>query len=228
MSAQIEWGFFAAVAAAYVAGSIPVGFLLGKAQGIDLRKEGSGNIGATNAMRVLGRKTGLLCFALDVAKGFLPTLVGGLALGLVERAGGDPAAGWRWMAIAGTAVLGHMFPIWLGFRGGKGVATGLGALLALWPVMTLAAAGALLLWLTTLKLTRYVGVSSCVAAASLPLLAALVWGALAQFDAAGGWPWSAAKPFLVVSTGLALLVLWRHRGNIARTLAGTEPRVGTR
>jgi len=219
------WAF--AIAIAYFVGSVPFGLLIGLAKGVDIRAAGSGNIGATNAMRVLGRGPGITCFALDVCKGLAPTLSAGFALGAIDNASDEAFVGWLWMAVAAAAVLGHMFPVWLRFRGGKGVATGFGALLGVWPVMTIAALGAVVVWLVAVKATRYVGVSSSLAAASLPVLVAGAWwigGTLGINDTKAGW--IAATPFLVAGSALACLVIWRHRGNLARTLSGVEPRAG--
>lgn len=204
---------------AYLVGSIPFGLLLGRLRGVDLRAHGSGNIGATNAGRVLGRKWGLLCFMLDVLKGAVPVLCAGIWSGAIS----DPALSDRaetlWVSVAIAAILGHVFPIWLRFRGGKGVATSLGALLALYPIVTLPAAGALAVWLACVGVTRMVGVSSVAAAAALPLL---VW--LTSLTPV--WEERAVRPALVLTALLAALVIWRHRGNLARALRGEEPRIG--
>ncbi len=204
----------------YLSGSISFALILGKLRGIDVRKAGSGNVGATNVGRLLGRKWGLLCFALDVLKGFVPVFVAGLAMGLI---GGSAAMNtldaWRWLGVAMSPVIGHMFPIWLKFKGGKGVATGFGVLLGVYPVLTTAAAAALIVWLTMAKAFRYVGLASVVAACSLPLF---VWigGVARQREIAS------LVPFFVITGALAALVTYRHRGNLARTFKGTEPKIG--
>jgi len=223
MSPALSWTI--AIAGAYLLGSIPVGFLMARSRGIDLRAVGSGNIGATNAMRALGKRLGLLCFFLDVAKGALPT---GLTARILIHQPMTSAGAWLWFAVAGAAVGGHMFPVWLRFRGGKGVATGLGVLLGMWPVLTIPAAGAVTLWVVALKLTRYVGVSSCVAAIVIP---PLTWAVLALGNA-GRLPllWEGrvpSTPFLAATALLAAFVVFKHRGNLRRTLAGAEPRIGS-
>lgn len=218
MSAQTQWLLL--VAGAYLLGSIPVGLLLGLAKGVDIRAHGSGNIGATNAMRVLGKRLGVLCFALDVAKGAIPTLVAGWLLGALGDRSLAPAVAWKWLAVAGAAIAGHMFPIWLKFRGGKGVATGFGAMASVWPMLTIPVAVALVLWIALARLTRLVGVSSCAAAVSLPVSVGV--GAVLSKQTS----LSLATPFLVVTGAVALVVVWRHRGNLKRTLAGIEPRIG--
>jgi glycerol-3-phosphate acyltransferase PlsY len=216
------------IPAAYLAGSIPFGFIIARMRGIDIRKHGSGNIGATNVGRVLGRKWGGLCFGLDVLKGLLPTLCAGWWLGLVRFDGG-PVTGastatlFIWLGAMAATVVGHMFPVWLGFKGGKGVATGFGALLGVWPVLTLAAIGALLVWLGSVKLCRMVGISSVLAALCLPVFVFVQpWIAAAMNRAEHPPIW----PFGAVACVLAAVVVIKHRTNIARTLAGTEPRIG--
>jgi glycerol-3-phosphate acyltransferase PlsY len=221
MTAAPMWTI--AIALAYLLGSIPVGLLIARSKGIDLRAVGSGNIGATNAMRALGKRLGLLCFVLDVAKGAVPTLL--VALLLIDHPM-TTADAWRWLAVAAAAVGGHMFPVWLRFRGGKGVATGFGALLGMWPVLTIPALLSLFIWVITLKLTRYVGVSSCIAAASIP---PLTWAMLTLGNTGRFGPLAEhtpMTPFLVATITLAAFVVIKHRGNLSRTLAGTEHRVG--
>lgn len=184
--------------AAYLLGAVPFGILAGRLKGVDIRAQGSGNLGATNVSRVLGRPWGTLVFALDALKGALPVL-------LVQRLVPGPA----WAVGAGlAAILGHVFPVYLGFRGGKGVATSAGTLLALAPLAT---AAAFALWLTVVGLTRMISAGSLAAAAALPI---------AHF-ALGGDALVGALTVLVT-----LLVWLRHRGNIARILKGTESKLG--
>lgn len=226
MSASLAWALCAA--GAYLIGSIPFGLLIGRARGIDIRQHGSKNIGATNVLRVLGKRPGALCFALDVAKGLLPTLGAGLIAGVVGRFDMSPALALAWLGAMVCPILGHMFSPWVGFKGGKGVATGLGSLLGVFPILTIAGIGAFALWIVIVARWRYVGIASSAAAGSLPL-----WIA-GSFVATGnlGWlsrPWYvAAWPFLLVAVLLAALVVYKHRGNIQRTLAGTESKFGQR
>lgn len=190
--------------AAYLLGSIPFGYLIVKmGSGSDVRGAGSGNIGATNVTRVAGKGAGLATLLLDVGKGYL-------AVWLAMR--------WshgniRWMMAAAVAVvLGHTFSCWLRFRGGKGVATGLGVFLA---VAWQAVLAALLVWLVVVAFWRYVSLGSVVAAAALPILVYL-------FYAPGH------APPLAVSFGsvaVAIIVIFKHRENIARLIAGTESRL---
>jgi len=200
-----EW---LALLASYLLGAVPFGVVLVRVlKGVDLRTVGSGNIGATNAMRVLGRPLGVLCFALDFGKGWLPAW--GFAAWL--HAGGCEL-GWLRVLCGAAAVCGHVWPVYLGFRGGKAVATGCGAITAVDPVVFLGGGAA---WLLCLATTRYVGLSSIAMGVAFPLVA--------------GWR-SRTQPHgaeLVWGTGaLALLIVWRHRANIGRMLAGTESRAG--
>lgn len=213
------WGWF--MLGAFFSGSIPFALLIGWSRGIDIRKHGSGNIGATNVARVLGRPAGLLCFVLDVLKGFAPALGAGLATGLVNGSLFDapiaPRSAWLWLGVMALAVLGHIFSPWVGFRGGKGVATGLGATLGVFPYLTVPAAGAALVWVILAKATRYVSVASIGAAAALPVLV-WAWGLAGQ----GGARTAELFPFCAATGALAALVIWRHRANIGRLMAGTE------
>lgn len=219
----LAWALLGALG--FLVGSIPFGLLIGRRMGIDIRAHGSGNIGATNVRRVLGKRAGTLCFALDVGKGLVPTLGAGLAMGVAGRLAIAPGEAWAWLAVMATPVLGHIFCPWIGFKGGKGVATGLGALVGVFPALAVPGAVALVAWLATLRVTRYVGVSSCVAAVLLPPSA---WGWLTLGPGLVGGEPGARLPFVVVTALLAGLVILRHRGNLARTLAGTEPKVGGR
>ena len=192
-----------AVLASYLLGSVPFGLLLTRAlKGEDLRQLGSGNIGATNTMRALGRGWGLISFALDCAKGWAPVYV----IAPLVAVAGDSQPG---VICGAAAVLGHCFPIFLRFKGGKGVATACGAIVAVDPLIVLSAG---LIWVATLILTRYVG------------LASILMGL--GFLVAAWWRRSDDTPLLVGCALLALLVVVRHRRNISRMLQGTEPRAG--
>jgi glycerol-3-phosphate acyltransferase PlsY len=196
--------------AGYLLGSIPAGWLAGRwLAGIDIRQEGSGSTGATNVLRVLGKGPALAVFAVDVLKGSVAVL---LAKALLQPLGYDPGSDW-WVVAAGLAALaGHIWPLWLGWKGGKAVATGLGMLLGLtWPV-GLACFG---IFLTVLTLSRIVSLSSVVAALALPALM------LAWFGDGGLRP-----AYLVLAVLTTVLVVWRHRSNLQRLLAGQEPRLG--
>jgi glycerol-3-phosphate acyltransferase PlsY len=198
----------ASLIAGYSLGSIPFGLLVARLKGVDIRQEGSRNIGATNVWRVCGWRYGLPVFVLDVLKGLGAVLV---SRWIAARLGEDAA--WAGIAAAMACILGHSFPVWLRFKGGKGVATSLGVFTGLMPLPSLAA---LLLWGLVFKATGYVSLASIVAAVSLPLFAAG-----AQVAGRGpGWP---AVGLVGVA---AVLVVARHRGNIQRLHAGTENRFG--
>ena len=187
----------------YLLGSIPSGYLAGRwCKGIDLRELGSGSTGATNVLRQVGKGAALVVFVIDVAKGAAAVL---LAASFSQ---GEPGSDWIQVAAGLAALAGHIWPIWLRFRGGKAVATGFGLFLGLaWPV-GLACFG---VFLTTITLFRIVSLSSVVAAISLPLLMA-----------AG----SEGSAKLVVALVAMALVIWRHRSNLQRIMTGTEPRLG--
>lgn len=193
----------------YLFGSFPAGYFAGRIAGVDVRSLGSGNIGATNVLRVLGKRWGYAVFFVDAFKGFAAVR---LALFLAEHAG--PARSYAvYFAIVAAVmcVIGHTFPIWLGFKGGKGVATSAGAIFGLMP---LAAVIIFLIWVVVFEITRYVSVASLVAASALPVtVAALIY-----------WNVIEGAVLLYFSTGLTLLVLWSHRSNFSRLLKGTEQR----
>ncbi|WP_216904872.1 glycerol-3-phosphate 1-O-acyltransferase PlsY [Synechococcus sp. CCY 9618] len=198
--------------AGYLLGSIPCGWLAGRwLAGLDLRQEGSGSTGATNVLRVLGKGPALGVFLLDVLKGTAAVL---LAKAVLQPIGFSSSSD-GWVVAAGLAALaGHIWPIWLGWKGGKAVATGLGMLLGLtWPV-GLACFG---IFLTVLSLSRIVSLSSVVAALALPLLM------LGSFGATGLRP-----AYLALALLTTVLVVWRHRSNLKRLMAGNEPRLGAK
>lgn len=227
MSETTRWIIMLAVA--YFAGAVPFAYLIGKSKGIDIREHGSGNVGASNVGRVLGRKYGFSCFALDVLKGFVPTLVAAQWCGTwaVDLTNLEPVQILLWMGVGVVAILGHMFPVYLKFVGGKGVATGFGAMLGVFPHLTWPVLVAIGAWVLTLKITGWIGLASMVAASSVPVFwfAFAVWnpghGSRTVADVIGdGWP------FAATTAALAALVIWKHRTNIVRMLNGTEPRVG--
>jgi len=203
---------------AYLLGGVPFGLLIGKARGLDIRAHGSGNIGATNAMRVLGKGPGSLCFALDVAKGAAPVLIAGLASGLLTQGVTDATDAGAWIGVGAAAILGHLFSPYLGFKGGKGVATGFGVFVAYWGVTTLPALAALLVWIALAKLTRYVSVASMGAALTLPIATAV---RISLDDA-----WDTRWPFMLATGLIAGFVIVKHRGNVRRLMKGTESRIG--
>jgi len=211
----------------YLMGSIPFGYIVAKSHGIDIRQHGSGNIGATNVMRVLGKKPGYTVFACDVLKGLVAVLVAkyiahhdvmtftqarqvGVAIYhdtyfvmLPESVGAISAA------IA--CIIGHNFPVWLGFKGGKGMATSAGVLIGMIPATAATCMG---IWIIVFLATRYVSLASLVASISLPLVTMifLILGLL------HGWP------YFYFTVAACILAVWRHRSNIVRLLNGTESR----
>ncbi|MCI0674647.1 MAG: glycerol-3-phosphate 1-O-acyltransferase PlsY [Phycisphaerales bacterium] len=216
----LPWIIF--IVAAYLLGSVPFGVLIARAKNIDIRQHGSKNIGASNVGRVLGKQFGILCFVLDFLKGAIPVLASGYSTGVLGRQPADLAAQqlWLWLAVAAAAVLGHMFSVFLAFAGGKGVATAFGSLMAMWPVLTIPAIAAIVIWFVTLRLTRYISIASMVAASSLPITY-LILRLIARDSLAH------TSPPLFATTLIALLVIYQHRGNIARLRRGTEPRTGS-
>ncbi len=192
------------LALSYLLGATPTSYWVGRAfHGIDLREHGSGNLGATNALRVLGWRWALPVMVVDVAKGFVPVRF----LPSVSHA----SFGWV-LAFGAAAILGHMFSLWVGFRGGKGVATSAGVFLGLAPW---AALGAFIVWTLVLLGTRYVSVASMGAALSLPALVALT-------------PHEGGRGLLGFTVALALVVVWAHRANVRRLVRGEEHRIGRR
>ena len=228
----MPWLLIAALGAGYLLGSIPTGWLAGHwLAGLDIRSQGSGSTGATNVLRVLGKGPALAVFLVDVLKGtaavllaryLLETGLGGAA-GTLDAGLAIPGLAipglvnpglvdWAVVAAGLAALAGHIWPIWLGGKGGKAVATGLGMLLGLaWPV-GLASFG---VFLAVLSLSRVVSLSSVMAALALPLLMA-AWSA----------PTGLRPAYMALAVLTTLLVVWRHRANLQRLWAGTEPRLG--
>ncbi|MDO8700126.1 MAG: glycerol-3-phosphate 1-O-acyltransferase PlsY [Deltaproteobacteria bacterium] len=184
---------------AYLLGSVPTGYLMGAWMGIDVRAAGSGNIGATNVARVVGKRQGILTLATDVAKGFIPVFAA-VQLGLAP-----PAA-----ALAGTAAfLGHLYPVFLKFQGGKGVATALGVFVGLAPLATPVL---IVIFAAVAIASRIVSVSSMIAALTAPVTL---------------WFFSYPPAVVGLSALIASMIILRHRANLRRLLAGTEPRFGS-
>lgn len=217
--------------AAFLAGSIPFGLLIAKAKGVNIREHGSGNIGATNVLRIVGKPYGIACLLLDFLKGMIPTL---LAVSLCLITGKNPQmaiealspfatvfpAADAWQAqtliiLTGLcAILGHNYSPWIGFKGGKGIATSGGVLVALIPVGVLIL---LLVWLVLFFTTRYVSIASIGAAAAVPLIT--IYGSYKHgYIADGTWN----KPLFIFSIVIGTLAIWKHRSNIKNLMNGTE------
>ena len=198
------------VLVSYLLGSIPTGFLVARARGVDIRTVGSGNIGATNVFRCLGKGLGILTFIGDTLKGVIPALAFPAAAGRLQPLSQETAAAIG-IACAAAAVAGHNWPVFLRFKGGKGVATSAGALLGLAPP---AMGIGVLAWLLVFLLTRYVSMASIAAAAAV---AASAWGLWAMRP-------NQALLLPIALTLLASLSIWRHKANIQRLRSGTENR----
>ena len=200
--------FIVVLTGSYLLGSIPFGYLIGRIAGIDIRKVGSCNIGATNVLRVLGKRCGYAVFLLDFLKGF-----GAVKLSMLLAMRSPP--GWNSPELFGiiaaiSSIVGHSYPPWLKFKGGKGVATSAGALFALTAVGGLIGLG---IWIVIFWLTRYVSVASITAALLLPVVIFVI-----------SWRNESGKVIFYFSVCAAAVVIWRHRSNLSRLLHGTEPR----
>jgi acyl phosphate:glycerol-3-phosphate acyltransferase len=217
----------------FLLGSLPFGLWMAKTRGIDIRSHGSGNIGATNVLRVMGKRFGIPCLVLDMLKGFIPVVIAinliqiqgrpvQIPLGLpetwiMEFAPSDAIkAQIAHILTALAAVLGHNYSPWAGFKGGKGIATSAGVLLGLMPFAVLILVG---VWLLLFFTTRYVSLASIGAACVLPLLT--LWGSWHHGRIQDG-TWN--KPLSVFTLVIAALAVWKHRSNLQRLRAGTENR----
>jgi glycerol-3-phosphate acyltransferase PlsY len=186
------------IIASFLLGSIPFGYLIARLKGIDIRRHGSGNVGATNVARVLGKKYGVLVYILDFLKGFIPTFIAVKCFGLNS---------WVTVAVGLASILGHMFSPFLGFRGGKGVATASGVLFAISPLLGFIA---LALWLLVYKKSGYVSLASIVSAFATVYVAGML-----------GFP----QPILLLVGLSAVLILVKHKSNVERLLEGRELKV---
>jgi len=216
------------VVVSYLLGTIPTGLLISKSQGIDIREHGSKNIGATNVWRTMGKKWGLLAFLGDTFKGWLAVTIGvalaahfGATIQLphghteIKHLPPDYAG----IAAALGCIMGHNFPIWLGFKGGKGVATSLGVIIGMMPLVSLLIFA---IWGIVLKLSRYVSLASIVAALSLPIAVVV----LLMFGPSQGWASVHGWGNFYFGVVAAAMVFKRHTANIKRLIAGTELRFG--
>ena len=194
---------------AYLLGSVPTGFLVAHAKGVDIRAVGSGNIGATNVLRTLGKPAGIFVLFVDALKGWVAVV---LMTRLVLQAFGLGADGARLevcqIIAALCAILGHNYTCWLNFKGGKGIATSAGVLLALvpWALIVI-----FVVWIVVFTVTRYVSLGSLAASAALPF---------------ASWATHESLTKVIVTGAMAALAIYKHKGNIQRLLSGTEPRFG--
>lgn len=202
------------VIVAYLIGSIPFGYLIVKLTGGgDVRETGSGGTGATNVSRRAGKPAGILTLVLDALKGACALLFARVASGGGTMVDGGTSARWIVAVVAIAVVVGHIFPVWLGFRAGKGVATAVGVFVVLAPFALLCAG---VVFVAVVSLTRYVSLASLSAAASIPLF---LWLQKVLIE-----PAADIKPALTAALVVALLVVFAHRGNITRLMNGTEPK----
>jgi acyl phosphate:glycerol-3-phosphate acyltransferase len=201
--------FAAVVLVSYLLGSIPAGYLAGRIAGIDIRHAGSGNIGATNVTRVLGKRYGYPVFVVDFLKGLVAVSISIL----IEKRAQPVSVPTELFGIVAaiSCVIGHSFPVWLSFKGGKGVATSMGALFGIVPFVALIGVA---VWVITFEMTRYVSVASMTAALAVPISILI----LMPLKQTGG------AVLLYFSICLAALVIFRHRSNLSRLVRGTEPR----
>jgi len=212
-----------AIASAYLLGSIPFGLVLAHTQGVDLRSTGSGNIGATNVSRALGKKWGYACCVLDVLKGLLPMLI---TLWLIRprMMGADAKEIFfiaLWLGVGCAAILGHIFPVYVRFRGGKGVATSFGVALGLWPYYTICALIVLVIWVSLVLKSRYVSLASILASMTFPILL-ILFIVLRET-----WTFGRLWPLVIIAVIIPWAVLIRHRENIQRLKQGTENKIGS-
>jgi glycerol-3-phosphate acyltransferase PlsY len=207
--------FLILIIGAYLLGSIPFGLIIARAHSKDLRSIGSGNIGATNLARALGRKWAYFCFSLDVLKGLVPMLIATLfyssAPSITEL--------FLWLAVGIAAILGHIFPIYVKFKGGKGVATSFGVALGLWPYYTICALFAIAIWAVVVLLWRYISLASISASVTFPIALVLAIILIPNWEFTNLWP------LLTMAIAIPVMVIIRHRGNIKRLIAGTESKV---
>jgi glycerol-3-phosphate acyltransferase PlsY len=207
--------FIFLIMAAYLIGSIPFAMIIARAYGKDLRKIGSGNIGATNLSRALGKKWGYVCFLLDTAKGLIPML---MASWLISS---PPTTNELVMSmiVGCAAVAGHIFPVYIKFKGGKGVATSFGVAMGLWPYYTICALVALTCWAVCILIWRYVSLASIIAAIAFPI--ALTTLTIANKN----WLFENLWPLFIVAIMIPLMVIIRHRENVVRIVKGQEHKV---
>jgi glycerol-3-phosphate acyltransferase PlsY len=217
---------------AFLLGSIPFGLIIARMKGIDIRQHGSGNIGATNVFRIVGKKYGITCLFLDLLKGLIPTILAislirftgmknPMALDVLENHAGifPMLTAQVFQVITGLcAILGHNYSPWVGFKGGKGIATSAGVLIAMMPAAIVIL---LVVWLLVFFISKYVSLASVIAALTLPVLT--LWGSWFHGKIQDG-TWN--KPLFIFSIIIAALATWKHRSNFKRIREGTEHRFG--
>lgn len=200
---------------AYLLGSVPFALIIARAHGKNLRIVGSGNLGATNLMRAVGRKWGYICFLLDVLKGLIPMLI---TSRFINAQPGNREL-LLWLIVGCAAILGHIFPVYIGFKGGKGVATSFGVALGLWPYFTVCASIAVVIWVIVLLIWRYVSLASIISAIAFTSAFLILTAVLQSWQIENLWP------LFIVAIVISLMIVIRHRENIKRIIAGTEAKV---
>ena len=198
------------IIAAYLTGSIPFAMIIAKAYGKDLRKIGSGNIGATNLSRAVGKKWACLCFILDTAKGLIPMLI-------VSKIISSPPTTTELLLsllVGCAAIAGHIFPVYIKFKGGKGVATSFGVAMGLWPYYSFCALIAMACWISSVLIWRYISLASIIAAVSFPIALITILNKTWQFQ--NLWP------LFIAAIIIPLMVIIRHRENVIRIIKGQE------
>ncbi len=200
----------------YLIGSISFAMLIAKAHGLDLRTIGSGNLGATNLARACGKKWAYFCFLLDFLKGFAPSFA---ARFLVLSEPATSASLAVWLAVGVAAILGHIFPFYLKFRGGKGVATSFGVVMGIWPYYAIPGIIVFMLWATIVLIWQYISLGSVIAAAAFPVIMIILTMTL------NNWHFNILWPLILAAVILCSLVIFLHRSNMKRILNGTEDKV---
>jgi len=217
---EVQWAI--SIVCAYLSGSIPFGVIIAKAKGVNIQERGSKNIGATNVGRVLGKELGLICLVLDALKGAIPVYVVGYIAGIA----GEPIDSYPlqslllWIAVAVATLLGHMYSVFLKFRGGKGVATALGSMLGMWPILTIPILATSVCFVLALLTSRFVSLASVIAAVGLPIA---TYFSLLEKGAGISESW----PLLAMTGFVMIMVIWKHRSNLKRIVKGEEPRIRT-
>jgi len=207
--------FVILIIASYLLGSVSFAALIAKVHGKELREIGSGNVGATNLSRAVGKKWGYFCFCLDVLKGFLPMFVGGRIISTPPSV----LELFLWLVVGIAAILGHIFPVYLKFKGGKGVATSFGIALGLWPYYTICAGVTFLVWIIVVLKWRYISLGSIVGSIIFPVTLTILT------IVNPGWDFAHLWPLVLASVGIPVMVILRHRENIKRISAGTEGKI---
>ena len=201
----------------YFVGSISFAWIIAKLHGVDLRAIGSGNLGARNLSRACGKKWAYICFFLDVLKGFIPAIAAKQLLNISDSPSAHVLA--VWLAVGIAAILGHIFPFYLKFKGGKGVATSFGVALGIWPYYTIPSVIVFALWAVIVLIWRYISLASVIAAAVFPVVMIIF---TMTYD---NWNFNVLWPLILMAVILCSLVIFLHRDNIKRLIDGTEHKV---